>query len=228
MNSWKNFPAIITLVLSSNANSAIINTLNGIEYEWLELTETAGFSRDQVEIRLTDSNDVLYGYEYASRSLVEDLFLSYAPWDGLNGTHTNSLAIDGVVSMLGDFGQLNYVNYGTQTTVSTVDGGTVSISEIDRSTAFYGNQSECGIDSCVALIMVYDYFGNPVSAYQTDAGGWDATASYVTTHPSDSLGSSKGSFLVRTSVVPVPAAIWLFGSGLVGLVGFAKLKKNIG
>ena len=34
-----------------------------------------------------------------------------------------------------------------------------------------------------------------------------------------------GSALVRdTSVVPVPAAVWLFGSGLLGLVGLARRK----
>ena len=27
------------------------------------------------------------------------------------------------------------------------------------------------------------------------------------------------------SAVPVPAAVWLFGSGLIGLVGFARRKK---
>jgi len=27
------------------------------------------------------------------------------------------------------------------------------------------------------------------------------------------------------SAVPVPAAFWLFGSGLIGLVGFARRKK---
>lgn len=31
--------------------------------------------------------------------------------------------------------------------------------------------------------------------------------------------------LVNYSVVPVPAAIWLFGSGLIGLIGLAKRKK---
>jgi hypothetical protein len=33
------------------------------------------------------------------------------------------------------------------------------------------------------------------------------------------------SFTVATSVVPVPAAVWLFGSGLLGLVGIARRKK---
>jgi len=28
-----------------------------------------------------------------------------------------------------------------------------------------------------------------------------------------------------TTVVPVPAAVWLFGSGLIGLVGFARRKR---
>ena len=32
-------------------------------------------------------------------------------------------------------------------------------------------------------------------------------------------------FLLTTSAVPVPAAVWLFGSGLIGLIGFARRKK---
>jgi len=32
---------------------------------------------------------------------------------------------------------------------------------------------------------------------------------------------------LSATVVPVPAAVWLFGSGLVGLVGFAKRKSRI-
>ena len=32
--------------------------------------------------------------------------------------------------------------------------------------------------------------------------------------------------MVVVSSVPVPAAVWLFGSGLIGLVGFAKRKRN--
>ncbi len=29
----------------------------------------------------------------------------------------------------------------------------------------------------------------------------------------------------RRTIVPIPAAAWLFGSGLLGLIGFSKLKK---
>lgn len=37
-------------------------------------------------------------------------------------------------------------------------------------------------------------------------------------------GSNITWLVVRPAVVPVPAAIWLFGSGLIGLVGFARRK----
>lgn len=53
--------------------------------------------------------------------------------------------------------------------------------------------------------------------------------------PGNTLGSgssiaspTKGSALVRgINPVPVPAAAWLFGSGLIGLVGMARRKKAV-
>lgn len=46
---------------------------------------------------------------------------------------------------------------------------------------------------------------------------------------SGNLGDSTadiaiGSALVRVSVVPIPPAVWLFGSGLIGLIGVARRK----
>ena len=64
------------LFVSTCVNAVVINTHNGIEYEWLELTVTAGMSRAQVETQLSDSNSSLFGYEYAPKVLVQDLFLS--------------------------------------------------------------------------------------------------------------------------------------------------------
>jgi len=44
----------------------------------------------------------------------------------------------------------------------------------------------------------------------------------------DNANEGEGHMLVVSesiSTVPVPAAVWLFGSGLIGLVGFARRKK---
>ena len=38
-------------------------------------------------------------------------------------------------------------------------------------------------------------------------------------------GELSGRILEAQAVVPVPAAVWLFGSGLLGLVGMARRKK---
>ena len=35
-----------------------------------------------------------------------------------------------------------------------------------------------------------------------------------------------GSYLVRETVVPIPATVWLFGSGLIGLIGVARRKRS--
>ena len=45
----------------------------------------------------------------------------------------------------------------------------------------------------------------------------------------DLAGVDAGMALVdaNSTVVPIPAAVWLFGSGLLGLVGFSRLKRKI-
>lgn len=85
MKFWKLALVTAALVLSNSVNASIIKNLNGIKYEWLEVTGTAGLIRGQVEAQLFDSNSTLFGYQYASRALVQDLFLSYAPWTSQMG-----------------------------------------------------------------------------------------------------------------------------------------------
>ena len=59
--------------------------------------------------------------------------------------------------------------------------------------------------------------GNMISYFSTMAGGL-ARVTYNYT-PAAGIGSTSGS-------TPVPAAIWLFGSAMVGLVGAGKRKKS--
>ena len=42
----------------------------------------------------------------------------------------------------------------------------------------------------------------------------------------DSAFTNAGVFMVRATVVPIPAAIWLFGTGLIGLVAVARRKAT--
>lgn len=60
-----------------------------------------------------------------------------------------------------------------------------------------------------------------VSFALDDIGNWSISGDI----PRD-IGS--GGQLVLATVVPVPAAMWLFGSGLIGLIGFAYRKAGIG
>ena len=57
-----------------------------------------------------------------------------------------------------------------------------------------------------------------IGLYNEAAGSLDLT---TTSEPSTITSSS----LITVSAVPVPAAVWLFGSGLLGLIGVAKRKK---
>jgi hypothetical protein len=63
-----------------------------------------------------------------------------------------------------------------------------------------------------------DTMGIPMAALGPFAGfnaGFNAT-----------MGAIADISDIPASVVPVPAAVWLFGSGLLGMVGVARRKSN--
>ena len=215
------------LVTSINANAAIINTLSGVDYEWLELTETAGMSRLDVETELMNPSSSLYGYEYASRELVHDLFLSYTPWNGISGRHTESAVVQGREQFLFDFGVL-YTNYypGTQS-ATDINENLFTYSYYRLSRAFYGFGDECGTGlSCYAYQDLFlDSSVSPVGANLQASQGYEYPYESVGTVSNGLADTGYGSLLIKSTVVPLPAAVWLFGSGLIGLIGIARRKK---
>lgn len=56
-----------------------------------------------------------------------------------------------------------------------------------------------------------------------DTGFQHITADYVNYY---AWAVQSGDFGVAVSAVPIPAAVWLFGSGLIGLIGVARRRKN--
>lgn len=54
----------------------------------------------------------------------------------------------------------------------------------------------------------------------------DAEFSFTTQLVGDGFKTYKGSFSTETTVVPLPSAVWLFGSALLGLVGVARHRQS--
>ncbi len=85
-----------------------------------------------------------------------------------------------------------------------------------------GSQMEIGFISLdTSLYSNRDYRALPPDPSSTDLA-------FFTIEEFDSLGNTTFLGLGRLNavqVVPIPAAAWLFGSGLLGLIGFSKRKK---
>jgi hypothetical protein len=221
---------IAALVLSTSVNASVLNTLNGVDYEWLELTATAGLSRDQVEVQIGAATvgDALYGYEYASRALVEELLLSYLPWDGISGWRGSPTATAGIDTFIDDFGQIATGHSHTATTLNAIDGYSVPYDYHMVGSVWYGETQECnGLSyTCRTIIDYLTYGGNTTGVLMHEASGFDASTANLNISGSASVLTNSASFLVKpVATVPVPAAVWLFGSGLLGLVGVARRKS---
>ena len=75
--------------------------------------------------------------------------------------------------------------------------------------------------STSAAIITYGLNNNAglIHSYNVIAG-----ASLVV---GDSTFNGPSGLAIQVSPVPAPAAIWLFGTSLIGLVGFGKRKANV-
>ena len=212
-------------------NASIINNIDGVDYEWLDLTQTQGMSRVQVESLIADSNSNLYGYRYATRKEASSLFYSYFSNPITYGTTAGHA--QEALNLLNDFGRLEYLNYTTL--VDTLDAGPVIVDQRIESQFMFGATGECGNElfSCLSFWYVWTYQGS--AALVSLQSGYNLFDSSTPQPSSNTVLNSyqgvnfRGSLLVReVSAVPLPSAIWLFSTGLIGLIGFYKKKiRNI-
>ncbi len=212
--------AMITF-LSTSTSAVVVNTLNGVRYEWHELSATKLMTRREVENLLTDPTSSLFGYEYASRSLVESLLLSYSSWDGQHGWHGEESVVKGLEQLVLDFGPTEtFTLPNIRDAFTTVDGyNNLQYDSGIKIHAFYGLSGECSDEfsqSCIHSTDVDYANGLATMATQSQYFGWSASYINPSTISIDYDNNYYGSFLVR--VIPVPSSIWLFVSGFIFLI----------
>lgn len=222
--------SIFLTTFAVNVNALILNTLDGVDYEWLELSATFRLSRDTVESRIIDPNDALYGFQYASRSLFESLLLSYSPWDGDSGFHTTKSVVDGINAFVNDF---RYEAIYNQTnTFTSVEGVEFTYDRFIQSRGYYGTTNECGSneETCFSIVQIDSFLGAPVAGYQLYTYGWDSTITNPRLMLNQSTGINVGSYLVREVIgVPEPSIISLLGIGfLIMLIASNRKQQSVG
>lgn len=144
-----------------------------------------------------------------------------------------------VANMLMDVGGLNSVAISVDISLVWDFNGALTVMQPWP----YEGQSISGVGALPATndIVISDYFGTysypigpaPVATttWNTDGSSWFIVDDGIGGSPMMSgpyYGFSVNidiTDMTVTSVVPVPAAVWLFGSGLLALVGFLRVQK---
>lgn len=216
---------VVGLSMCISANASIINTINGNDYEWLELTATAGISRVDVEIALADNTSVLYGYRYATRVETEALLLSYFSMP-VEYNQWNSYMVPGAQNFFADFGIL-FIDPTESGSLITIDGVSINYNMSINSYLMYGSDGECGVGvSCIGRMYTYGLDNVIQAVFAPARRGWDSSHADPDTRPvTEGYYTMVGSLLVNdVSAVPLPPAVYLFGSGMFGLVVIARRK----
>ena len=164
--------------------------------------------KDLFGLAFDSTNNVLYGSQFASGK-------GFYSLDTTSGSTTTIKD-----PMDSGFGGLAY-DSNRDMLVGILDGSG-ALYDIDRATGIQTyltdaptNNSGLAYDSDNDLFWDIDWSGNLYS--------YDPKNNYSQTTILTGLGAHDG--LAYVSSVPVPAAVWLFGSGLIGLVSIMRRRK---
>lgn len=216
MKFWKLSVLTTALALSGNASAATLSvdwqmagdnlitldTDTGLE--WLDLTATTSRSYNDISTAFGVGQE-FDGWRYATMNEISVFFDAFGgnnAYYNSGWTKQNNGLFDSLAPFWGD-------PYCAASGCQPGDGTGDFIYGVDlynRVTygRIYDVTSNSSLESDYIRIVQNPPVGNPTVSTQRDV---------------------LGHALVRTSPVPVPPAIWLFGTGLLGLVGFARRVK---
>ena len=117
--------------------------------------------------------------------------------------------------------ETNFANFVEAINDALTDGGAQSLGEAS---------TQPGVSKDAAFFFLGYFFDEENPSVLEWGGGFysDRQGSWVDGFANQFGGSwpaDTETMWVQLEVVPVPAAVWLFGSGLLGLVGVARKKK---
>jgi hypothetical protein len=146
-------------------------------------------------------SDELYGYEYASRSLLKDLLFSYATWDRVDGYHGDPSVVAGMSKFYEDFGATYSSPPGdTNFPYPTIDGYDILFATHSSMYGLYGSPSECGGVTYTCKFyseLSLDKDSAPTMTLQVDRIGWDDVQDDVFRQSVDQEFRGYGSFIFR-------------------------------
>lgn len=180
--------------------------------------------------RITTTNDVTTGYQYGlGNGFTPNVTVSYQP----DPTFTNtdySLWATGYAELSNALGHISF-NVPGEIILTPDSGYSVRLNSFDiAGWAGAGYQTQFAIYDDNGTRISPNLFGgdifvpgaNSISPLSSPLLATGALHIYIS-----NLGSTGIDNLnFDQTAVPLPAAIWLFGSGLLGMIGMAKRKKT--
>ena len=222
-NMFKASCLALSLSLSSTAHSALIVQdwmTAGDGYiirdtdtnlEWLNLTQSGGLSYSYVSTQFGTGGQ-FEGMRYATNDEVVALWESYFGID-----LSASARWDPQLPAYLDPG----VRLASETLGTGIGGPTDPRMGDDANYSLLGITAEVRMDNGNQFVLGAQTFNIDTYYYPVNDPWFSATGISA---PTESMAT--GSYLVRPSVIPVPAAVWLFGSGMIALVGIMRHKKH--
>ena len=199
MKMWKGIFVFSVLGLSINANALLIDngtftTDDSTELDWLDLTETAGMSYDDVSSQL-GSGGLFYGWRYATQYEVSTLF------DSVGG--------NGIYSVSGNSHQENNIITQLLELWGSTNGQSDSIFITD------GFIAPGFINMGRANGIAYNFSPHLNNMLLTSIGPIPVSAGDL------GIGSALVRDAVS---VPEPSTFLLLGAGLIGIISAVKRK----
>jgi len=228
-NAWKGYRTAVSGTMSFNtATGSGTGTVGGFLFQGTQATAT-GINFQSIGNGICKNNDPAQGCGAGTLVLGNMLF----NWNGNNG-----IPVSLVMDAQGLFGAMQSPTFGVGTTISgtgatpasnNMSTGAYKIGPAPIATTTW-NTTTCtgaGMNSnpsgCLPLIADAAVPAG-YSPSQTGIGGSPMIAGPFTGFNANFDVTSMT--VTSISAVPVPAAVWLLGSGLLGLVGVARRKRS--